>query len=460
MGTIRLPGWNPILRNPLSIDKRSGRAAIERRGNVLVPWTILMAETVQRGTWLSARRLRAHGLILGVALWSVYVWTLAAPGLRDRNGNLKGTDFLHFYTLGTLAREHRGGELYDMSAQAALAEQRVPPAAGLRYLPLYPPQLSILFAPFSRLPFEWALALWWIVSGAVYGICCYGIWRACPYLRGHGRTVGLLAIAFPPFFHLIAWGQVSALALGCFTLMFFALEKKREVLAGLFLGCLLFKPQLGLASAAVFLAIGAWKILAGAILSAAAQLGGGVLYYGVDPLREWWRTIWNVRSVLPWLEPKPYQTHCLRTFWSMLIPWTKLSFALYIATGLVVLAMTIASWNRAKAVPLELRFPILLLATVLVAPHLTVYDLVVLVPAILLLANWRVHEPGSIAATRIGSAVYFVYVLPLVGPLARWTHVQLSVIAMSGLMYLIWRVSIQTPDQCAAGATTAAVRTR
>jgi len=160
--------------------------------------------------------------------------------------------------------------------------------------------------------------------------------------------------------------------------------------------------------------------------------------------------IWNVRSVLPWLEPRPYQTHCLRTFWSMLIPWTKLSFALYLATGLVVLAITIALWNRAKAAPLDLRFSALLLASVLVAPHLTVYDLVVLAPAILLLANWSVGQAASLAATRIGTALYLVYVLPLLGPLARWTRVQLSVIAMSGLMYLIWRASIQTPDQTAA----------
>jgi alpha-1,2-mannosyltransferase len=417
-----------------------------------------MAETAQSGTWLTARRLRAHGLILAVALWSAYVWTLATPGLRDRNGNLKGTDFLHFYTLGTLAREHRGGELYDMSAQAALAEQRVPQAAGLRYLPLYPPQLSIVFAPFSRLPYEGALALWWIVSGAIYGICCYGIWRTCPYLKGHGGTVALLAIAFPPFFHLVAWGQTSALALACFTLMFFALEKKREVLAGIFLGALIFKPQLGLASAVVFLAIGAWKILAGAAASAVAQLSCGALYYGWDPLRKWWRTMWNVRSLVPWLEPRPYQTHCLRTFWSMLIPWAKLSFALYIATALMVLAMTIALWNHRKAAPLELRFSALLLASVLLAPHLTVYDLIVLAPAILLLANWRVGEPASIAARRIGLALYFVYVLPWLGPFARWTHVQLSVIAMGGLMYLIW-MSIHTPDPRAAGTTTAAVRT-
>jgi hypothetical protein len=82
---------------------------------------------------------------------------MATPGLRDRNGNLKGTDFLHFYTLGSLADKHRGADLYDIRAQAALAERRVPEAAGIRYLPLYPPQVSIVFAPLACLSYGWAL---------------------------------------------------------------------------------------------------------------------------------------------------------------------------------------------------------------------------------------------------------------------------------------------------------------
>ena len=102
-------------------------------------------------SFLTARRLRAHGLILALCLWSVYLWNMSAPGLRDRAANLKGTDFLHFYTLGSLALAHRGADLYDMRAQAELAAQRVPAAAGIRYLPLYPPQVSIFFAPFARL---------------------------------------------------------------------------------------------------------------------------------------------------------------------------------------------------------------------------------------------------------------------------------------------------------------------
>ena len=275
-------------------------------------------------TWLTARRLRTHGAILALCVWTFYAWNLATPGLRDRNGNLKGTDFLHFYTLGLVADEYRGADLYDISAQAQLAARRVPEAAGIRYLPLYPPQVSIVFAPLARLSYGWALFCWWVWSAILYGLCCYAVWRACPGLREYRGTVAILAAAFPAFFHLIAWGQTSAIPLACFVLMFFLLRDQREILAGLVFGCLIFKPQLGVAGAILFLSIGAWKTLAGASISAAAQLFLGILYYGIESVRQWVRTMWNVQAVLPMLEPKPYQTHSLRTFWSMLVPWPSI----------------------------------------------------------------------------------------------------------------------------------------
>jgi len=406
-----------------------------------------MAIKTSPRAWLTVKRLRAHGTILALCLWSLYVWNLATPGLRDRNDNLKGTDFLHFYTLGSLALAHRGADLYDMNAQAALAAQRGPEAAGIRYLPLYPPQVSILFAPLARLSYGWALALWWSCGTVLYGVCCYGVWRACPNLRDHGGTVVLLATAFPAFFHLIAWGQTSALALASFTLMFFLLRDRRELLAGLVLGCLIFKPQLGLAAGVIFVSIGAWRILSGAALSAAGQLLAGVLYYGVEPLHQWIRVLRNAREVLPLLEPKPYQTHSLRTFWSMLIPWHNLSFGLYILSAIVVLGLTIAVWRRGQSVPLPVRYSSLLLASVLVAPHLTVYDLVILAPAFLLLADWLIGRQvgrGTGAPTLgLGTLLYLSYALPLLGPFARWTHVQLSVVVMAATSWVIWRLSRQ-----------------
>ena len=418
----------------------------------------LVTNQIKPAIWLTSKRLRAHGIIVALCLWGLYGWNLTTPGMRDRNGNLKGTDFLHLYTLGSIANQHRGADLYDMNAQAALAAERVPEARGIRYLPLYPPQVSIFFAPLAGLSYGWALVWWWGSSAIVYGLCCFSIWRSCPHLYDCGATVVILAVAFPAFFHLIAWGQTSALALACFTLMFFLLRHRRDFLAGLVLGCLIFKPQLGLAAAVVFVSTGAWKTALGAIVSTAAQISIGILFYGIEPLRQWMGMLWNVRTMLPLLEPKLYQTHSLRTFWSMLLPWPAISLGLYILSAAVALAWTIACWKR-RSSPLSLRFSALLFASVLVAPHLTVYDLVILAPAFLLLADWLVPQPTAVSARWLGTLLYLTFMLPLVGPFARWTRVQFSVVAMVAALYVIWQIcreagSIASAAPASVGTTT------
>jgi len=387
-------------------------------------------------SWIVPRRLRAHTLILALCLWSVYLWNIAAPGLRDRAGNLKGTDFLHLYTLGSLALAHRGADLYNMPVQSELAARLVPAAVGIRYLPLYPPQVSIFFAPFARLPYPWALALWLTLSALIYALCCYSVWRACSGLRDHASTVVILALAYPAFWHLIAWGQTSALALLCFTLAFFALRSQHQFLAGLALGCLIFKPQLGVAPAIVFLITLRWKIIAGAIFSAAIELIPTWLYYGPGPLREWLHVLRNVPRALQLFEPRLYQTHSLRTFWSMLIPWSSVSLALYLVSALLVSALMVACWR--SRLPLPIRYSALLLASVLLAPHLTVYDLVILAPVFLLLSDWIANNPDHPAIPYFKLLLYLAFALPLLGPFARWTHVQLSVPVMTALLYGMW----------------------
>ena len=341
--------------------------------------------------------------------------------------------------MGSLAIEHRGEALYDVNAQGAIAAHRVPAAAGIRYLPLYPPQVSLLFLPFAYFSYGPALAVWWLCSAAAYAVGCYSIWRICPNLKHHSATVFILALGFPAFFHLIAWGQTSAIALVCFTIFLFLVRRQRDFLAGLALGCLIFKPQLGLAAAILFLSLGAWKVILGAMLSSFAELSVGVVYYGIEPLRNWFRTLSNIRTVSTMLEPRPYQTHSLRTFWSMLIPWNSVSIGLYLISAVVILTWTIMVWKRSGAwAP---RYGLLLLATVLVAPHLTVYDLVILAPAFLLLSDWLIGHPSTPNVGLMGTMLYLVYMLPLIGPLAVWTHVQLSVVAMGVLAYLIMKTA-------------------
>src|SRR5258706_7321305 len=147
--------------------------------------------------FLTAKRLRAHGTILALSLWSIYVWNMATPGLLDRAGNLKGTDFLHFYTLGSLALDRRGVDLYSLQVQSELAGQRIPAAAGIRYLPLYPPQVSIFFAPFARLSYPCALILWLTLSALLYGLCCYAASCARPKLHKHKITLSIPSVDLP-----------------------------------------------------------------------------------------------------------------------------------------------------------------------------------------------------------------------------------------------------------------------
>ncbi len=387
-------------------------------------------------SWLTAKRLRAHGFILALSLWSIYVWNISTPGLIDRAGNLKGTDFLHLYTLGSVALAHRGADLYNMNVQAQLAAERVPAAAGIRYIPLYPPQFSIFFAPVARYSYSRMLIVWLAVSAVLYALCTYVVWRTCSSLRQEKVASFLLATAFPGFFHLILWGQSSAIALACFTLAYLALRKEKEFLAGLALGVLMFKPQLGVAASVVFLVMRRWKVMLGAALSAAAQMLVAWAYYGWEPLREWMRTVLGVFNSLSVLEPKLYQTHSLRTFCDLLLIPPHISLAFYVVSSSLVLVGVVMVWR--SRLPLSVRYSALLLATVLVSPHLIVYDMVILAPAFLFLADWLLVRPQDVFDRRLGIVLYFLYLSPLVGPLSHWVRVQLSVVLMTAAVFMIW----------------------
>ncbi len=394
-------------------------------------------------SWLTAGRVRIHGLLLAACLWTVYAVDMSTPGLLDRNGLVKGTDFLHFYTLGTLALRGRGDLLYNMRAQAEVARELVAQAPNSLYVPLYGPQVSLFFAPFARLSYGWALTAWLAVSVLIYAFCCHAVWKSCPSLQAYRSTVLILAIAFPGFFHLLAWGQTSGLALLCFTLAYLALRSQQPLLAGLAIGSLIFKPQLGLAAAVVFVFAREWRVVAGAVAAASIQLAAAWIHYGSEVMRIYVHALMHLREVLPLLEPRLYQTHSLHSFWSLLLPWPRIAFALYAICAVGALVLAIRAWRGETQ--LSVRFSALLFATVLVSPHLTVYDLVILAPAFLLLGEWALAHGERQVALRIQQLMYVCFLLFLTGPLSRITHLQLSVAAMAALLWISWRISDRPP---------------
>jgi hypothetical protein len=103
---------------------------------------------------------------------------------------------------------------------------------------------------------------------------------------------------------------------------------------------------------------------------------------------------------------------------------------------------------------LALRYSSLLVASVLVAPHLLVYDVAILAPVFLLLPDWIIAQPpGSASSLSISSmkvVLYLGYLAPLVGSITRWTHLQISVVLMSVLVWTIWRASRSVAPALAA----------
>jgi hypothetical protein len=388
---------------------------------------------------LTARRITLHAVLLAACLWSLYALDLATPGLRDRAGHIKGADFLHFYTAGSLLRAGRAQAVYDPSALAAAQRALLPESAGNYFVASYGPQVYLPFSLLARLPYGWAALAWALLNCALYLGSAYALWRCCPALRIYRSTVFVLAAALPGFFTLIAFGQTSGPALALFTLAFLALRSRRRFLAGLAIGCLIYKPQLGVAAAAIFLLAAEWKLVAGALAAAAAQLAFARAWFGSALMKQYFHSLSRTSQALPYIEPKLYQMQCLRGFWLLLLPARNLALLLYVISVLAVLALALLCW-RSRA-GLALRYSALLLATVLAAPHLMIYDLVILGPAFLLVASWTLEHAEAAAAPALRLLLYACFALPLFAALARVTHLQLSVIAFVLLQILVWRAA-------------------
>ena len=395
-------------------------------------------------SWLTPRRVRTQTILLALCLWGVCAVDFATPGLFDRAGNIKFQDFLQFYISARLISDGRTGQLYDQ--QVADKELRAIAAAPtpVRLPTVYGPQVGLMFVPLSRLSFPAAAHVWVALSLAAIAACFYLIWRSCLSLRPHARTVAICALAFPPLFHFFVRGQISAPLLLCFTAAFLAFRAERHWLAGIALGFLVFKPQFLVAIQLVLLLAQAWKAFAGLAISAAGQLALTTLYFGTSVMRTYFDTMLHMSRWIAIAEGSAahIQMYSLRSFWTLLIPWPNAALILYLLCSIAVIAMAAEVWKSSTA--LALRFSALTLAAVLVNPHLFVYDLLVLAPALMLLADWILNSPQHPSAPAISVLTYLAFVLPLFGPLARYTHLQPSVPVFAALLCFLWHTS-RTP---------------
>ncbi len=404
----------------------------------------------QSTSYFTRKRVRGHGLLLAVALWSLYAMNLAHPGLRDLFGHIKGGDFVHEYVLGKIALARNGSMLFDYQGQVKLSRQAIPGIEDESYLPIYGPQVSLIYLPFAMFCYVWAAVLWALFSSAIYAACCYAVWRTTPNLQEEGSTVLILAIAFPAYVNLIEFGQNSAIGLCAFVLAYLGLRGKKSFFAGMALGLLFYKPQLGIVTAILFALTMEWRLIFGGLVTTAIQVGIAWAYYGKNSLLDYSHAMQNLGQNAKLLEPKLYLMFSLRSFWQMLLPWPGIAFALYLMSSILVLTLLYKSWRSTQ--PLSLRYAALLLGTVLVDPHISSYDLVLLAPAFLLIGDHILGSYFGQGLERMRWLIYLSYALPLAGPAIQDLHVQVAV-PVFFLLFLVLtldsfrRINMQTLDE-------------
>jgi Glycosyltransferase family 87 len=384
---------------------------------------------------ITSKRLTVWGVGLLGLTWFIYVHTMATPGLIDRAGRFKGTDYIQFYVMGSLVAGGRTGALYDGTAHLEEGRRRIDPGLILyAAYPNYPPQVALLFAPMALVPFGWSLALSLCMIAVCYGASVWLVWRDCEGLRRHGALVAVLAAASPLFFSVVQYAQLSAIALLFWSIGLAALGRNRPFIAGMALGCLLYKPPLVFVFGLVLVLNREWRIVAGAAAAAAGQLVLALLAAGVNPIVQYAHVLWTLFRNPQLVEFYPTELHSLRGFFQLLVGSpAAVSVCFALGLGCIVIA-AVRSWHGSA--PLPLKWSALVLLTVLASPHLIAYDLVVLTLPLLVLADWAVRHPGHPLRAGISLLLVLVYFAPFSSIIARFTGVQFSVLVM---VALAWR---------------------
>jgi len=205
------------------------------------------------------KRVRV-GLLLIIAAFVIQsTWYgLLMLSYVSSDGKLEGADFLFYYAVGRVAREHGLDEVYDLELQtsAQSAVTGLPVGSSQIFLPNHPPFLYPLVMLLSGLGYRTAYLCFAIclILLVVPGLLVLG-WS----LRslGWGKTqAGLLfaaALFFEPLFISVLKGQDSALLLLGGLLWYSGFLRDDDRLSGLGLSLTLIRPQIALLLAVPFL---------------------------------------------------------------------------------------------------------------------------------------------------------------------------------------------------------------
>jgi arabinofuranan 3-O-arabinosyltransferase len=222
----------------------------------------------------AAWRLQAYGYgcafiyaVLLVHFYHIGAWLVDGTGLPVY------IDFTCAWVAGSQVLQGQAASIYDPAEFLKVQDALV--GAGHSAYPYwpYPPIYFLILAPLAMLPYVAAFLTWDLVTlvGCI----------AVVYLIVRRRAAIALVLASP----FAAWnlidGQSGFLTASLLGASLLVLER-RPVLAGVFIGCLTYKPQFGILIPVALVALGQWRAFASAAATTAFLVGTSAAAFGID----------------------------------------------------------------------------------------------------------------------------------------------------------------------------------
>ncbi len=389
------------------------------------------------GEWVDARVRSTCMLLLSFTILSYTALLLTSHGTLDWKGRPIGTDFSDVYAAGWMANHGRAAAAWVWPdhhwAQQVLHHSRSVPFYGWHY----PPPFLLLASALATLPYLAALALW---QGSTLAAAVVVARRIVP---GPGTTLAVLAA--PASFICLGHGQNAFLTASLLSGGLLLIDR-RPWMAGLLLGCLVYKPQFAVLLPVVLIALGDRRAFLGAALSSCGLVAITLAVWGWPVWASFYDSLGITRVIV--IEAGLTGWEKIITAFAMVRAWGGTVAVAYGVQGVTtVLAIGGAAIAARWASP-AVRGAAVCSAALLSTPYALDYDLVILGGALCFIVadarsrGWLAQEKSILA---------LAYLAPLVGrQVMELTLVPVNWIAAIAIFALAlrrgWVLDLRSPN--------------
>lgn len=392
---------------------------------------------LRSGHFLTRERMRfwAGGFLLASLLCLAWLG-LTAQGLNDYAGRVLGTDFSNVYAAGVAVSRGDPALPFDPQRQYE-NEQAIFGQDAEFYGWHYPPYFLLVAWGLAQLPYVPALIVWQGGSLLLYlGSLRLLLGKAAPGLL-NDRLWVLLALGFGAVLVNVLHGQNGFLTAALFAAAL-ALLDGRPLISGLLFGLLCYKPQFAAVIPLVLAVTGRWRTFGAAAATVLAATVIVTLLFGVKVWPAFATSAQFSRDIV--LEQGNTGFHKIQSVFAWVRLWggsVAAAYALQILAACAALFATVCIWR--KDMSMHDRGAALCLAALLSTPYSLDYDLMLLAPAIALLAAAGTQR--GFADFEIVSLAALWLVPSVARSVAQQTWIPLAVPVMALSLFLIFRRS-------------------